>query len=81
MAQQYTPTLVVNERLPANPETFLQAFQVGLSTAHLQRLFSSTIHKDMQKQLIALTTQPQQRARLLSLAHKIPSLTSTPATL
>lgn len=72
MAQQYAPTLVVNERLPANPETFLQAFQVGLSTAHLQRLFSSTIHKDMQKQLIALTTQPQQRARLLSLAHKNP---------
>ena len=53
MAQQYAPTLVVNERLPANPETFLQAFQVGLSTAHLQRLFSSAIHKDMQKQLIA----------------------------
>ena len=72
MAQQHAPTLADNERLPANPDSFLQAFQVGLSTGHLQHLFSSIIHKDMQKQLLALTTLPQQRARLLSLAHKNP---------
>jgi hypothetical protein len=66
-------TLAVDERLPANPLNFLQAFQNGsVSPGHLQHLFSSTLAKDQHRALLAITTNPQQRARLLSLQLKNP---------
>ena len=81
VAQQYAPSAAaLNERLPANPETFLQAFQDGsFKTAHLQHLFMSTLYKERQQALLAATTDPQQRARLLSLMHKNPLPNLDPA--